>query len=171
MWRLYLAYSCHLFLTFNVRLMDKVGSEGDEARAMMREIRTLSLQPAGSTMSATVGTGDAPMSTTGSKFRSQLHTTFSQQPQSNSTYTYRGTVSSSIDGSSYRDGSGSGSRSLFEEKDCANESKSSIPHLERSLDDSHYDARRAEGDLSMSIGSSEEEDVDLGPRHSNYRTP
>jgi hypothetical protein len=154
--------------------MDKVGSEGDEARAMMREIRTLSLQPAGSTMSAmsaTIRTGDAPMSAIGTKFRSQLHTTFSQQPQSNSTYTYRGTVSSSIDDSSYRDGSGSGSRSLFEEKDSANESKSNFLDLERSLDDSHYDARRAEGDLSMSIGSSEEEDVDLGPRHANYRTP
>lgn len=153
--------------------MDKVGSEGDEARAMMREIRTLSLQPAGSTMpamSATIRTGDA-MSAIGSKFRPQLHTTFSQRPQSNSTYTYRATVSSSIDGSSYRDGSGSGSRSLFEEKDSANESKSSFLDLERSLDDSQYDARRAEGDLSMSIGSGEEEDVDLGPRHSNYRTP
>jgi hypothetical protein len=138
--------------------MYKVGSEGDEARAMLREIRTLSLQPAGSTMSAmsaTIRTGDAPMSAIGTKFRSQLHTTFSQQPQSNSTYTYRGTVSSSIDDSSYR----------------ANESKSNFLDLERSLDDSHYDARRAEGDLSMSIGSSEEEDVDLGPRHANYRTP
>ena len=159
--------------------MDKVGSEGDEARAMMREIRTLSLQPSGSNMSnmsamsASIRTGDATNSNTGSKFRSQLHSSFPQQSHRNINGSgggaYRGTIPSSINGSSYRDVSAS--RSIFEEKDSANESKSSFLDLERSLDDSHYDARRIEGDLSMSIGSSEEEDVDPGPRHSNYGTP
>ena len=153
--------------------MDKVGSEGDEARAMMREIRTLSLQPVGSanpTMSAGIRTGDGISSTTGSKFRSQ-----SQLQQSNGSGSgsgggaYRSIVPSSINGSAYRDSSMS--RSIFEEKDSVNESKSNYLDMERSLDDSQYDARRIEGDLSMSIGSSVEEDVDLGPRHSNYRTP
>ena len=151
--------------------MDKVGSEGDEARAMMREIRTLSLQPVGSVMSAMsagIRTGDGASSTTGSKFRSQ-----SQPQQSNGNGsgggTYRSTVPSSTNGSAYRDSSMS--RSIFEEKDSVNESKSNYLDMDRSLDDSHYDARRIEGDLSMSIGSSVEEDVDLGPRHSNYRTP
>lgn len=152
--------------------MDKVGSEGDEARAMMREIRTLSLQPVGSVMSAGVRTGDGTSLTTGSNYRSQ-----SQLQKSNGNGigngsgggTYRSTVPSSINGSAYRDSSMS--RSIFEEKDSVNESKSNYLDMERSLDDSHYDARRIEGDLSMSIGSSVEEDVDLGPRHSNYRTP
>lgn len=152
--------------------MDKVGSEGDEARAMMREIRTLSLQPVGSAMSTGIRTGDGISSTTGSKFRSQSQL---QQSSGNGNGSgsgggaYRSIVPSSINGSPYRDSSMS--RSIFEEKDSVNESKSNYLDMERSLDDSQYDARRIEGDLSMSIGSSVEEDVDLGPRHSNYRTP
>lgn len=125
--------------------MDKVGSEGDEARAMMREIRTLCLKAGGQVTG--ILNPAFPRHTSDSE--GIFSTTFN-----NANKSFSGFHNVTAEGSAYGDRYG------------ANESKSSfIDHDESSLSD----ARRIEGDLSMSISGSE--GGNLGLDDSEFRSP
>jgi hypothetical protein len=124
--------------------MDKVGSEGDEARAMMREIRTLCLKAGGQT-----GILNPVFPPHNSDSDGIFSTTFN-----NANKSFSGFNDVTVEGS------------VYGERYGANESKSSFIDRDES---SLSDARRIEGDLSMSISGSE--GGNLGLDDSEFRSP
>lgn len=141
---------------FPLRLMDKVGSEGDEARAMMREIRTLCLNPR-----VIVG-GFGSNSTT--ETTHATHVSFTQQgnyPRNDSINNgYHGCdndnnndVDSNI---TYNNDSNSNIGDNIYDDDRRNRmswiNRTTDGEEDASLD---YDRERVEGNLSMSISGSE----------------
>ena len=124
--------------------MDKVGSEGDEARAMMREIRTLCLKAGGQT-----GILNPVFPPHSSDSDGIFSTTFN-----NANKSFSGFNDVTVEGS------------VYGERYGANESKSSFIDRDES---SLSDARRIEGDLSMSISGSE--GGNLGLDDSEFRSP
>jgi hypothetical protein len=127
--------------------MDKVGSEGDEARAMMREIRTLCLKAGGQV--AGILNPAFPRHTIDSE--GIFSTAFS-----NANRSFSGLNNATVEGSAYGERYG------------AHESKSSLIDRDES---SLSDARRIEGDLSMSISGSEGGGGNMGLDDSEFRSP
>ena len=125
--------------------MDKVGSEGDEARAMMREIRTLCLKAGGHA----AGTLNPAFPRHTSNSDGIFSTTFN-----NANKSLVGYGSITVEGS------------VYGERYGANESKSGFIDQDES---SLSDAIRREGDLSMSISGSE--GGNLGLDDSEFRSP
>jgi hypothetical protein len=131
------------------RLMDKVGSEGDEARAMMREIRTLCLKAGGQV----TGILNSAFPRHSNDSEGIFSTTFN-----NANKSFTGFNNVTVEGS------------VYGERYGANESKSSF--IEHEHDESSLsDARRIEGDLSMSISGSEGGGGNLGLDDSEFRSP
>ena len=173
--------------------MDKAGSEGDEARAIMREIRSLSLKPVGSHLG--VGPGLFFRPGNGAEFPNKLKNSINGD---NFGTSFNGFGESSVSDSIYVDHD---SDSKYDEtsahngnnrrntnntntlnntnnntnsnnddddnnRDYMNESKSSNIESDQC---SFYDAIRIEGDLTMSISGSDTED--FAPTDSTFTSP
>ena len=122
--------------------MDKVGSEGDEARAMMREIRTLSLNPNSNSNSEGLGsmfTNNSTQATPASQKDLSMTSNFEVLYHRNDSN--NNSKSSSIGDNIYNDDRNI--RMTWNDKSGDEED---------SLD---YDRDRVEGNLSMSISGSE----------------
>lgn len=171
--------------------MDKAGSEGDEARAIMREIRSLSLKPVGSHLG--VGPGLFSRSGNGAEFANKLINSstgdnsgtsfsgFGETSVSDSIYVDHDSDSkydetSANNGNSRRNTSNLNTTNISNNSNNSNNNDNNGGYMDDSKSSnvesdqcSFYDAIRVEGDLSMSISGSDTED--LGPQDSTLTSP